>query len=213
MLVPSQYRRRGLREGVSEVYSAALIVAVTLALSYTAYSLADFSVPSDPVYSVSSYTVYGSPSFLAIRVNSSAPSDVAEFRVDNVSSLSGFLALTPRGYSAVGNLCAPGATTFFSVLTQTGTLAVSGSAISWIDGIEAASAHVQQGWHEVVMASGSGCSLELPGGSVVSGPSPSVSTLPMESASSRSYTFLVPYNSAGHVAAIVFDGGTQVVDF
>jgi len=211
--VPSLYRHSWRREGVSEVYSAALIVAVTLALSYTAYSLADFHVSSDPVYSVSSYTVYGTPSFLSIRVNSSAPTNAVEFRVDNASSLSGFLALTPGGYSAVGNFCSAGATTFFSVLTQTGMLAVSGSAVSWIDGIETSSAQVQQGRHEVVIAGGSDCTLDLPGGTVVSGPSPSVSTLPMESESSQSCTFLVPYNSAGHVATIVFDGGTQVVDF
>lgn len=209
----SQSRPRGPRRAASEVYSAALLVAVTLALSSVAYSLADFHVTPAPAYSSSSYSVYGSPSFLRIQVNASAPTAPAEFRVDGASSLAGFLALAAGGYSSTGDLCSPGRTTFFSVSSGAGTIAISGSGSSWIDGVEASTAVVQSGWHEVAIADGSWCAIELPGGVQVSGPSPEVSAVPMESASPQSFVFLVPYFAGGHVATIVFDGGTQVIGF
>ena len=189
------------------------MVAITLALSCTAYSLADFHVDPVPVYSVRSYSAYGAPSFLHIAVNSSAPTNPAEFRLDGASSLSGFLALASSGYSVAKGLCVPGETTFFSVAAGPGTISVSGASASYIDGVETSVAAVQGGWHEVVLVNGSGCVVELPGGTRVSGSSPELSTVPFMSSSSRSFLILVPYDSGGHTASLVFDGGTQVVDF
>jgi len=210
---PSQSRLSPARTAASEVYSAVLIVAITLALSGAAYSLASFHVNPVPVYSTSSFSVYANPSFLHIEVNSSAPTTPAELRIDNASSLEGFLALSSVGYRTTSTICSSGETTFFSVSAGPGTISVSGSGNSWIDGIEESTANVQRGWHEVVLAGGSGCMVNLPGGIQVSGPSPSSSPVPMESFSSRSFLFLVPYYSSGHVATIVFDGGTQVLGF
>jgi hypothetical protein len=209
----SRSRPKGHHAAASEVYSAAIIVAITLALSGAAYSLADFHASPVPVYTTNSFTAYGTPSFLHILVNSTAPTTPVEFRLDGASSLSGFLTLTAAGYSFTGSLCAPGKTTFFSVSAGPGTLSVSGSGKAWIDGIEESSANVRQGWHTVALEDGSGCVVELPGGAQVSGPSPVVSPLPMESSSPRSFIFLVPYHAGGHVATIVFDGGTQVLGF
>lgn len=213
MRARSPSRPRAPRTAASEVYSAALIVAITLALSGAAYSLADFQVTPVPVYAENSFSIYGTPSFLHIQVNSSAPTHPAEFRVDNASSLSGFLAMTAGGYSTSLALCASGETTFFSVLSGSGTVTVLGSGVAWIDGMETWAASVQSGWHEVIIEDGSGCAIELPGGAQVSGPSASLSSVPMESSSSCSFVFLVPYLASGHVATMVFDGGTQVLDF
>jgi flagellin-like protein len=210
---PSPYRRSSTRPGASEVYSAALLVAITLALSGAVYSLADFHVTPVPAYALSSYSVYGEPSFLHIRVNSSAPTRPAEFRVDNASSVAGVIALDLRGFSVVESLCAAGLTTFFSVLSGTGIISVSGAGVSWVDGVETSTSTVQSGWHEIIIEDGSGCGVALPGGAMVRGPSPSLSTIPMESSSSASFVFIVPYFTGGHVATIVFDGGSQVLDF
>jgi hypothetical protein len=210
---PSLSKLSSARAAASEVYSAALIVAITLALSGAVYSLSDFHVTPVPVYTTSSFSVYANPSFLHIQVNSSAPSAPAELRIDNASSLAGFLELSTAGYSTTNLICSAGETTFFSVSAGPGTISVSGSGVSWIDGIEGSSAEVQRGWHEVALSGGSGCVVTLPGGTEVSGPSPSSSPLPMESLSSRTFVFLVPFYSSGHVATIVFDGGSQVLGF
>jgi hypothetical protein len=209
----SPYRRSSARPGAAEVYSAALLVAITIALSGAVYSLADFHVAPVPAYTLSSYSVYGEPSLLHIRVNSSAPTRPAEFRVDNASSVDGVIALDPSGFSVVTGLCAAGVTTFFSVLSGTGKISVSGTGVSWVDGVETSTATVQSGWHEIIIEDGSGCGVALPGGALVSGPSQSLSTMPMESASSTSFVFIVPYFTGGHVATIVFDGGNRVLDF
>lgn len=213
MRAPSPSRPRLVRLAVSEALSAALIVAVTLALSGAAYALADFHVSPVPVFTQNSFSIFGTPSFLHIQVNSSSPASLAEFQLDDASSASGFLALTAAGYSVTGSLCAQGAITFFSVSSGSGTISVSGSGVSWIDGVETSSETVESGWHEVVISNGSNCSISLPNGVLVDGPSPGVSTLPVLTSSDRSFTFLVPYYSSGHVATIVFDGGTQVVGF
>jgi len=209
----SRFRPSRVRSAVSEVYSAAVVVAITLVLSGAVYSLADFHVAPVPVYSTSSFSVYANPSFLHVNVNSSAPTAPAELRIDSASSLGGFLTLTATGYSTAGAICSSGRTTFFSVSSGPGTISISGPGDSWIDGVEESSASVQSGWHEVVLVGGSGCVVNLPGGVQVSGPSPSTSSVPMESSSPRSFVFLIPYYFSGHVATIVFDGGTQVVGF
>jgi hypothetical protein len=211
--VRSRFKHSCGRGAVSEAYSAAVVVAITLAVSYAVYSLAVFPVSPVPVYSTSSFSVYGSPSFLHLQVNSTSRTWPAEIRLDGSSSLVGLLALTASGYSNADSLCAPGKTTFFSVHTASGVLSISGSGASWIDGVNASSALVREGWHEVVISNGYGFSVTLPGGLRESGPSSTLSTLPMESVVSQSFLFLIPYEAAGHVATIVFDGGTQVIGF
>jgi len=190
-----------------------VVAAVTLATSYMVYSLVTFHVSPAPVYSESSFSIYGSPSFLHLRVNATSGTSPVEFRIDGASSLSGILRLTTSGYSNFGGLCAPGSTTFFAVLTAGGTLTVSGSGKSWIDGVAISAAQVQPGWHELIILNGSGCSVTLPGGGQATVTSSMVSSIPVESSSNRSFLFLIPYYTPGHVATIIFDGGTEVVDF
>lgn len=213
MHAPSPYRPRAARPAASEVVSAALIAAITLALAGAAYSLADFHPSPVPVYTESSYSIYGAPSFLHVEVDSTSPSSPVELRLDGASSLSGILALTANGYAVTGGLCSSGETTFFSVLSGVGEVTVSGSGTTWIDGVEAPSSLVEAGWHEVVIADGSDCTIGLPGGALVRGPSPAVSSIPAESSSPRTFVFFVPYNSGGHAATIVFDGGTVALGF
>ena len=209
----SQFRPRSSRGAASEVYSAVVVVAITLALSGAAYFLADFHVSPVPVYSERSFATYGTPSFLHVLVNSSAPTSPAELRVDGASSLRGVLALTSNGYSTTSSLCNPGETTFFSVLTTTGTVSVLGSGVSWVDGVQTSEASVLGGWHEVVISNGSDCAVNLPGGIQASAASPYLSPLPRVSSSSRFFIFLVPYSSSGHLLTMVFDGGIQVLGF
>lgn len=184
-----------------------------MATSYAVYSLAVFPVSPIPVYSTSSFSIYGSPSFLHLQVNATSRTWPVELRLDRSSSLAGVLELTASGYSNAESLCAPGSTTFFSVHTASGILSISGSGTSWIDGITASSAPVQQGWHEVIISNGSGCIVTLPGGLRESGPSALLSTVPIESVVPQSFLFLIPYRSTGHTATIVFDGGTELVGF
>lgn len=195
------------------MYSAVIVAAVTLALSCAVYSLADFQVSPSPVYSVSSFSVYGSPSLLHLQVNSTARTAPAELRIDNGSSLSGILELTASGYSETSSICGPGSTTFFSVRTGSGTLSVSGAGTAWIDGRRASSALVEPGFHELIISNGAGCSVSLPGGGLVSGPSAAVSSIPVESMNQLSYLFFIPYYTGGHVVTVIFDGGTEVVGF
>ena len=195
------------------MYSATVVVAITLATSYALYSVAVFPISSVPVFSLSRYSIYGSPSFLHLQVNASAYAPPAEFRIDNSSSLSGILRLTASGYSYTDQLCDPTSTTFFTVHTGSGMLSVSGSGTSWIDGNSAASFPVKPGWHEVVISNGSGCIVTLPGGSLENGPSADLASIPMQSLPPRSFIFLIPYYTSGHVATIVFDGATEVVGF
>ena len=213
MRAPSPSRPRYLRPAVSEVLSATVIVAITLALSGSVYALTNFRLSPAPVFAESSFSEYGTPSFLHIQVNSSSPTSVAEVRLDGASSTSGFLVLTAAGYSATGSLCAQGETTFFSVSSGPGQISVSGSTSTWIDGVETSTETVQSGWHEIVIGGGTGCAVSLPSGEVVDGPSPGLSTLPVLTSSTRSFIFLIPYYASGHVATIVFDGGTQVLGF
>jgi hypothetical protein len=195
------------------VYSAVVVASVTLAVSYAVYSLATFHASPAPVYTESSFSVYGSPSFLFVRVNASSATTPAEVRVDGSSSLSGILRLTGSGYSNIDAFCAPGSTTFFSVLTSSGQLGVTGSGRVWIDGASGPSSLVRTGWHEIVIADGSGCSVSVPGSGQVTVTSPLVSPIPKESSNSRSFRFMIPYVSPGHLVTMVFDGGTQLVDF
>ena len=213
MREPSRFRRSRSRPGASEVYSAAIVVAITLALSGAAYALADFHVAPIPVYTVRAYSLFGNPSILRIQVNSSSPSTMAEIRIDNASSLSGLLALTTKGYSTTSTVCSPAETTFFGVSSEAGTISVSGAVQSWIDGVQESSATVSPGLHELIVEGGTSCVVGLPGGVQLSGPSPAISSFPAESSSSRSFVILVPYFTGGHTATMTFSGGTSVIGF
>ncbi|MDV3276957.1 MAG: hypothetical protein LYZ69_00645 [Nitrososphaerales archaeon] len=198
---------------MAEVYSALIIVAVTLALSYTVYSQARFPVQAQPVYSSSEYEVYGAPSVLTLEVTSSAPSSVAEFRLDAASSLNGILDLSGSGYSTTDLLCGPGFTTFFSVYSGAGVLEVAANGATWIDGDSTASLSVTQGWHEVTISNSSTCQVTLPGGVTPTYPSSLLSAVPMEQTASQSFVFLVPFRTSGHEISIAFTGRVETYGF
>lgn len=190
-----------------------IIVAVTLALSYTVYSQAKFPVEAQPVYSSTEYVVNGAPSVLYLEVSSSATSSVAEFRLDAASSLSGILELSGAGYSTTGSLCGAGVTTFFSVFSGAGVLRVASNGVAWIDGSLTGSLSVAQGWHEVMISNSSACQVTLPGGSVPFYPSSLLSTVPMRQTGPQSFLFLVPFRTSGHEVTIAFAEGVETYGF
>lgn len=206
-------RRSAAAKAVAEVYSALIIVAVTVALSYTVYSQAKFPVEAQPVYASTQYEVYGTPSVLNLEVTSSAPSSVAEFRIDEASSLSGILELSGAGYSTTKSLCGSGVTTFFSVYTKSGVLEVADNGAAWIDGTRTASLSVTQGWHEVMISNSSICQVTLPGGDTPLYPSNLISAVPLKQTGQQSFLFLVPFTTSGHEIVIAFAGRVETYGF
>jgi len=211
--VPSPCRPRRRSAGLAEVYSAVVIVAITVALASLVYSGVRFSPEARPVYSFESYSVLGDPSVLHLQINSSMPSEISELRLDDASSLSGILALTPSGYVSVGELCGSGVTTFFSVNTTAGSILISGGGQAWIDGVAESGAQVSAGIHELMIADASACTIALPGGLVAAYPSPWVSTIPRIGQSELDAVVLVPYSGTGHSVTAVFGSGVEVFDF
>ena len=213
MRVPSLSRPRRRRGGLAEVYSAVLIVAVTLAISSVVYSQLHFPVDSRPVYSFEAYSVVGAPSILHVQVNSSSQSALDELRVDGASSSSGILALMGSSYGTLGSLCGRNATTFFSVNTTQGTILVSSDGASWIDGVEERSAQVTPGVHELIISDALTCDVVLPGGETAGYPSPSVSSVPEISSAPLSFVLLVPYETSSHTVTAVFNGAIETFGF
>jgi hypothetical protein len=190
-----------------------MVVAVTVALSYMVYSEVRVPVAARPIFVASSTERFGSPSVLELAVNSSAPTSVSEFRVDGASSLSGVLALSGSGYTSSDSLCAAGETTFFSVLTGSGLLSVTGPGSTIIDGSAVSSEAVSAGWHQLMISDSAACTVTLPGGTALTYPSADVSTVPFAAAGSRSFVFLIPFVSVGHTVTISFAGGVEVYGF
>jgi hypothetical protein len=202
-----------MSRAVAELYSALVMVAVTLALSYVVFAHLHLVLAPQPVFVASMLQRYGSPSVLRLSVNSSGPTSANEFRIDRSSSLDGVLTLSGGGYTTSQSLCGPGATTFFSVDTGNGTLSVSGAGAVSIDGTEESSAQVIQGWHEVMISNASVCGVTLPGGSQLAYPSSQLSTIPLTQDGPQSFTFLVPFTDPGHTITISFNGGIETCEF
>jgi len=209
----SQSKGRTWTRGVAELYSALVLVAATLALSYLVFSQVKFPATAQPVYVASMTQRFGSPSVLRLLVNSSSSSSAAEFRVDDSSSVSGVLALVSGGYTASSSLCGAGITTFFSVYTGAGLLSVSVDGTASIDGIPGASETVAQGWHELMISNSSRCEVTLPGGASLGYPSSLVSTIPFTQPTPQSFAFLVPFTTSGHTITIALTGGVETYGF
>ena len=58
----------------------------------------------------------GSPVVERVEVNSSSATTLSSFSIDASSSTQGIIAFDGSAYSLVKSLCAPGVTTFFSVI-------------------------------------------------------------------------------------------------
>jgi len=209
--VPSQSRHS--RAGVAELYGAVLLVAVTLSLGYAVYTHIRFPVRRSPVFLVNSHAVYGSPSLLFITVNWSAPSTPVLMSIDEASTSGGILALDGSGYRVVRQLCAASVTTFFSVTTGPGILTVSSDGTVWIDGVEGSTASVYPGMHEILISGASSCTIELPGGTAASYPSPAVSSLPVSYSGGSFLMILVPFDTYGHSLLLIFDTGEANLGF
>lgn len=201
------------RRATSESFGAVLIVAITLALSGIVYTVVHVSLDEEPPYSIQSYSVYGSPSFVYVRINSSAAPVLDEVQIDRASSSDGILSLDSGGYMALRTLCSLNATTFFSVDSPAGVLSVNSNGRAWIDGTEGGSATVPSGWNEIVIAGASGCSLTLPGGEVVSYPSPLLSPIPISEQGADSILIVVPCTTGGHTLTATLAGAIEQIAF
>lgn len=195
------------------MYSALVVVAVTLALAYAAYAQARFPVSPQPVYTVASNVIYGSPSMLLLRVNSSAPSSVVGLSLDGASSFSGVLELRGSGYGTTHSLCNLGVTTFFSVYSGAGVLSIEDNGLTWIDGNSSDALPVVQGWHEVIISNASTCTVTLPGGQVSEYPSDLLSTVPLQQPGPQSFVFLIPCSNFGHTVTLTFNEGVETYGF
>lgn len=189
-------------------------MAVTLALSYVAYSAVRPPAPATPVYSVSTYSLYGSPSFLVVTLNASRPSAApAQLMLDGASSSSGILTESARSFAWTDSLCTPSGYTFFSVNSSAGPLTVQSGSRVWIDGVAGAAANVPAGLNEVVIGPSAACSVTLPGGGEATFPSGSVSSVPFERLTAASFVAYVPYAAGGHALSLVTEGGVESVGF
>lgn len=204
--------REGAR-GVAELYSAVVLVAVTLAVSYLVFSQVRFPVTAQPVFVATMTQRFGSPSLLLLSVNSSGPSSIEEFRLDSSSSLSGVLALEDGGYTTTNSLCGAALTTFFSVRTTEGILSVSDSGTTFIDGVQSTSSKVAGGWHELIISGSASCEVTLPGGATLAHPSTLISTVPFVQPSPQSFVFLIPFTASGHTITVSFDGVVETYGF
>lgn len=214
MRVLLRCRPRSARTALAEVYAVALIVAMTVALAAFAYSQAHYPVSRQPVYSLSSYSIFGSPSVLHLQVNSSAQVSLSEVRIDSASSETGVLALVGEDYASVDSLCGPGETTFFSVnSTVAGSIRITGNGSTWIDGEAGPEVTVGPGLHEVMISDSAGCAVVLPGGVTVSFPSAQVSNVPEFFTSASSVLLLIPYFASPHLITLVLSGGIETLDF
>ncbi|MDG6898124.1 MAG: hypothetical protein JRN24_00155 [Nitrososphaerota archaeon] len=202
-----------MSRAVAELYSALLVVAITLALSYLIFTHLHFSFTGQPVFVGSMLQEYGTPSLLRLYVNSSEQTNATEFRVDSASSLEGVLAMDGPNYTTSPALCAPGLSTFFSVYTASGMLSISTNGAASIDGARETASNVGEGWHEVIMTNASSCQIILPGGSQLAYPSALVSTIPFTVDGSRTFAFLVPFEEVGHTLTIAFRGAVQTYAF
>jgi hypothetical protein len=209
----SRYRRSRAPRGFAELYGALTLVAITLAVSYVIYSEIHLTPTDEPVYSMQSFSVYGSPSFLHLTVNASAETHISQIQVDSASSSAGILELAPSGYQTTTSLCAEGSTTFFTVLSGAGFLTVSSQGRVWIDGNESSSLNVTSGWHEIVISDSSSCTVTLPDGQEVSYPSDSVSSLPTVQSGPNSFVMIIPFAGDGHSVTTVFDGAIEKYAF
>lgn len=196
-------------KGVSTFVASLLLVGISLSLSCVVYEgVSRLAPPRQLVFENRLDSLPGNPELLQITVNASSPAQPTALVVGNSSSTTGILFFNGTNYGTAGQLCSPGATTFFSVYSGTGTLRAVGDGRAWIDGYWTSALTVQTGWHEVMFEDSSSCSVIDTDGLVVSYPGPDVSSVPVTgSLPSASLDFYLPSVGDAHQLLLVFPEG------
>lgn len=204
------------RAGLAELYSSVILLCIVIGISYVVF--AQFPTPKSTsrlLVVTKQLVIFGNPSLLLIQINGSASLALREFRLDSASSLDGTLALGPTGFGTVQGLCTRGMTTFFSVLAPNpGSLLVETDGLAWVDGSVASSAAVGAGWHEIIIADASTCSVHLPGGTLALTSSGSASSIPtIARTNSTTIETYIPFATNGHSLTLVTDSGVVTIGF
>jgi hypothetical protein len=207
------------RAGIAQYEATIVLVVLSLSLGSIVYGglKGETTMRAEPVFVNEKTLIGGNPPVARVFVNSSSPTSVTSFSVDEASSKDGILAFDGSSFSASGSLCAAGATTFFSVLApHAGTLTVTTDGRAWVAGTFGSSATVGPGWQELMIKAGTSCSIILPGGQSVSGrwnsSSPFVSSIPIEGASSgTAFAFYIPGGGGPHRLLMTTTGGFDAV--
>ena len=207
------------RTGVAQYEATIVLVVLSLSLGSIVYGglKGETTMRAEPVFVNALMLIGGNPPIARVFVNSSSPTSVTSFSVDEASSQDGILTFDGSSFSASGSLCAAGATTFFSVLTpQAGTLTVTTDGRAWVAGTFGSSVTVRPGWQELMIQAGTSCSITLPGGQSVSdrwnSSSPVVSSIPVEGAlSGTAFAFYIPGGGSPHRLLMTTIGGFDVV--
>lgn len=196
------------RRGVSTFVATLVLVSIALSLSYVVYEgVSKIAPPEQEVFTNQLYQVGGPLGLVQIVVNSSAPGSPLAFEADGSSSQSGILYYNGTGYGTTNGLCLAGATTFFSIMTGSGTFTAASNGDAWIDGRWTDSMVVQPGWQEVMFSDASSCTVTLPDGQSPVFPGPNVSAVPMMgNVPSSTFDLYVPAGSSEGPFLLVFDG-------
>jgi hypothetical protein len=203
------------RPAIAQYEATVVLVVVSLSLASIVYDglRRESSIAPQPLFANTLTLLGGSPAIERLEVNSSAATTLTSLALDEASSATGVLAFDGSAYSTTKSLCEEGATTFFSVLaSQAGTLAVATDGQAWVAGTVGPETSVFPGWQEVMIQSGTTCTITLPGGQVVQGPwnasSDVLSSLPAVGAlAGTAFTFYLPSGGGSHSLLITTSGG------
>lgn len=195
--------------GISTFVATLVLVGIVLSLSLVVYqAVSKLTPPEQEVFTNQVTRVGGTLGIVRIVVNASVPGTPLAFEAGDSSSQSGILYYNGTGYGTTSGLCLGGATTFFSVETAPGAIEASGNGRVWIDGRWTNMTQVDAGWHEIMFADASRCTLTLPDDTKVSYPNPAVSGIPvMGELPSSNIELFVPSGSSDGPFLMVFDGG------
>jgi hypothetical protein len=134
--------------------------------------------------------------------------ELKSMQIDGYSSMNGLFAFNGSHYSVTSTLCRQDLITFFSVYAPSGgELRVQTDGKSWISGYWASSISVTEGWHEIIIANGSSCSITLPDGEQIASLN-GASPLPVNGQLNSTYfEFFIPSRGSGHELLLIFQGG------
>jgi hypothetical protein len=207
------------RVAIAQYEATVVLIMISLSLASIVYAglRRESTLKSVSLFVNSETLIGGSPVIDRIVANSSSSTVLSSFSLDAASSTDGVLAFDGSGYSTSIEFCARGATTFFSVFTsQPGLVQITTDGRPWVSGSSGESIHVSPGWHEVMIAGGTSCSITLPGGKILGGPwspgSAYVSSIPVDgNLNGTSFSFYVPTEGNLHHLLITSSGGFDIV--